>query len=146
MDVKILRRHADAKIPAQACANDFGYDVTAVSVEKVGFLTYKYHLGISLQIVRDKNIHGNIAIALKPRSSVWKSGMLLSNSTGTIDEGYTGEISAVYYHIFPWKKKYKAGDRVGQLHIVRAPRMQFVEVDTLDQTERGEGGYGHSGL
>lgn len=146
MDVKILRRHADATIPTQACANDFGYDVTAVSVEKVGFLTYKYHLGISLQVVRDKKLHGNVAISLRPRSSVWKSGMMLTNSPGTIDEGYTGEICAVFVHVLPWRKKYKVGDRVGQLHIVRAPKMNFIEVDTLDATERGEGGYGHSGL
>jgi len=146
MDVKIMKRHDDAVIPSQAKPNDFGYDVTAVSVEKVGFLTYKYHLGISLQIVRDKDIHGNIGLALKARSSVWKSGMVLSNCTGTIDEGYTGEISAVFYHVFPWKKKYKVGDRVAQIHIVRSPKINFVEVEELDATARGENGYGSSGL
>ena len=137
--------HEDAKIPQRAHGTDYGYDVTAVSVEKVGFLTYKYHLGFAIEPVRDKQRFGNLCVRIAPRSSVWKTGMVLSNCEGIIDESYRGEVCAVYYHVLPWKKKYKAGDRVGQMFIATAPKMTFIEADTLSVTERADGGYGSSG-
>jgi dUTP pyrophosphatase len=71
--------------------------------------------------------------------------MVLSNCTGTIDEGYTGEISAVFYHVLPGMPRYKVGDRIAQIKIGVTCNITFVEVDELDATDRGAKGYGSSG-
>jgi dUTP pyrophosphatase len=71
--------------------------------------------------------------------------MVLSNCIGTIDESYTGEVSAVFYHIMPNMPKYEVGDRIGQIKIGVTFPIEFVEVDELDKTARGDGGYGSTG-
>lgn len=103
------------------------------------------YLGLSLRTVVRLARKYDLAIDLRPRSSVWKTGMVLSNCTGTIDEGYTNEISAVYYHVFPNMPRYKVGDRVGQIKIGCALPVAFEEVTELEERERGLNGYGSSG-
>ena len=71
--------------------------------------------------------------------------MLLSNCEGTIDELYTGEVSAVFYHVFPNMERYKVGQRIGQIKIGITTPIEFVVVDELDETERNDGGYGSTG-
>lgn len=85
-------------------------------------------------------------IDIRPRSSVWKTGLVLSNSIGTIDEGYTGEISAVFYHVVPTLPIYKVGDRVAQMKIGFTLPVDFEVVEELNETERKAGGYGSTGL
>lgn len=87
----------------------------------------------------------NISIDIRPRSSVWKTGMVLSNSVGTVDEGYTNEISAVFYHVMPNMPRYKVGDKIAQMKIGTTYPIEFKEVKELDRTERGMKGYGSSG-
>lgn len=81
---------------------------------------------------------------LRPRSSVWKTGMVLSNSEATIDDGFVGEISAVFYHVMPNMPRYKVGDKVVQFHLETCNNIMFVETDKLNETERGDNGYGSS--
>ena len=59
---------------------------------------------------------GNISIDLRPRSSVWKTGLVLSNCEATIDEDFTGEVSAIFYKVAPGEI-YKPGDRIGQVKL-----------------------------
>lgn len=87
----------------------------------------------------------NISVDIRPRSSVWKTGMVLSNCVGTVDEGYTNEISAVFYHIMPNMPRYKVGDKIAQMKIGTTYPIEFKEVEELDKTERGMKGYGSSG-
>lgn len=151
MRVKFLKLHPEAKVPTKAHASDFCYDCYAVSCEEVAPNVYKYGLGFALQIERQDQIElfmaGRIpAISARPRSSVWKTGMVLANCIGTIDAGYTGEISAVFYHVMPNMPKYEVGDRVCQIYIDTTEEItRFTEVDALDDTERMDGGYGSTG-
>lgn len=159
MIVKIKKLHPDVVIPTKANQSDFCYDVTAVTEKEIAPNVWRYGLGFSLQIDKDglnsiayeDKTHkvyvnpGRLSIDLRPRSSVWKTGMVLSNCTGTIDEGYTGEISAVFYHVMPGMPRYKVGDRIGQIKIGHTCDIDFVEVDELDATDRGAKGYGSSG-
>lgn len=102
--------------------------------------------GLAFQIVRDtKDSSLNLSIDIRPRSSVWETGMVLSNSVGTIDEGYTNEISAVFYHVNKNLPRYKVGDRIAQMKIGATFPIDFIEVEELDETERGLRGYGSSG-
>lgn len=84
-------------------------------------------------------------IDVRPRSSVWKTGLVMSNSVGTVDEGYTGEISAVFYHVVPTLPIYKVGDRVAQMKIGFTLPVDFEIVEELNETERKAGGYGSTG-
>jgi dUTP pyrophosphatase len=87
----------------------------------------------------------NLSIDARPRSSVWKTGMVLSNCEGTIDEDFIGEVSAVFYHLMPEMPRYKVGDRVCQIKLGFTIPMEFYEVDELDDTVRGDGSYGSTG-
>lgn len=169
MKVKIKKLHKDAVIPFKKYNDDFCYDVVAVSEEEVALNVWKYGLGFALQINRgfepvlrsfqEKGLMMqpveyqielpkspiNLSIDFRPRSSVWKTGMVLSNCEGTIDELYTGEVSAVFYHVFPNMPRYKVGDRIGQIKIGMTFPITFIEVEELSKTERGECGYGSTG-
>ena len=87
----------------------------------------------------------NISIDLRPRSSIWKNGMSLSNCEGTIDELYRGEVCAVFYHLMPNMPKYEVGDKIGQIKLGFTLPIKFIEVEELSETERGNGGYGSTG-
>ncbi len=158
MILKFKRLHQDAVIPTKANKTDFCYDVTAVTEEEIAPNVWRYGLGFALQVSEPVTVGyitddggrvykkpSIVSIDLRPRSSVWKTGMVLSNCTGTIDEGYTGEISAVFYHVMPSMPRYHVGDRIGQIKIGVTCDIEFIEVDELDSTERGANGYGSSG-
>ena len=61
------------------------------------------------------------------------------------DNVQRGEMSAVFYHVFSDMPRYRVGDRIGQIKLGMALPMGFEVVDTLDDTERGERGYGSTG-
>lgn len=81
----------------------------------------------------------------RSRSSVWKTGMVLSNSIGTVDDAYTGEISAVFYHIMPNMPRYKVGDKIVQFHLETCTNILLLKTDELKPTERGDDSYGSTG-
>ena len=149
MKVKIKRLHKGAVIPSKTYSSDFCYDCVAVTEEEIAPNVWKYGLGIAMQMERDlpNDKYDDICFAIdaRPRSSVWKTGMVLSNCVGTIDENYTGEISAVFYHLMTDMPRYKVGDRVVQIKWNSTLKMDFVEVDDLSETDRGAGGYGSTG-
>lgn len=149
MKVKVKKLNENAVIPFKTYEKDFCYDVVAVSEEEVAPNVWKYGIGLAFQIDRDDlyaldNV--NLSIDLRPRSSVWKTGMVFSNCEGTIDELYTGEVFAVFYHVFPNMERYKVGQRIGQIKIGITTPIEFVVVDELDETERKSGGYGSTGI
>lgn len=169
MEVKIKKLHPDAVIPYKTYPSDFCYDVVAVSEEEVSPNVWKYGLGLAFQIERgseliiksendmypnlyfgDTRINtnyfpGNLSIDFRPRSSVWKTGMVLSNCEGTIDENYINEVSAVFYHVMPNMPRYRKGDRIGQIKIGITLPIDFVEVDELEERDRGLNGWGSTG-
>lgn len=149
MKVKVKKLNENAVIPFKTYEKDFCYDVVAVSEEEVAPNVWKYGIGLAFQIDRDSlfgHRYLNLSIDLRPRSSVWKTGMVFSNCEGTIDELYTGEVFAVFYHVFPNMERYKVGQRIGQIKIGTTMPIEFVVVDELDETERNDGGYGSTGV
>ena len=148
MKVKVKKLNENAVIPFKTYEKDFCYDVVAVSEEEVAPNVWKYGIGLAFQIDRESlfgHRYLNLSIDLRPRSSVWKTGMVFSNCEGTIDELYTGEVYAVFYHVFPNMERYKVGQRIGQIKIGTTMPIEFVIVDELDETERNDGGYGSTG-
>ena len=143
MKVKVKKLNERAVIPFKTYERDFCYDVVATSCEEVAPNIYKYGIGLVFQA--EPNSFEVFSIDFRPRSSVWKTGMVLSNCIGTIDETYRGEVSAVFYHVMPNLPKYEVGDRIGQIKIGTTFPIDFVEVDELDSTERNAGGFGSTG-
>ena len=149
MKVKVKKLGSDAVIPFKKNATDFGYDVTATSVEEVAPNIYKYGTNLAFQIERDESSYDEellLSLDGRPRSSIWKTGMVLANSTATIDEQYNGEVMLVFYHVMPNMPKYKVGDRIGQIKLGFSQAVEFEEVEELNETERGDGGFGSTGL
>ena len=144
MRVKIKRLDPKAVIPFKTYDRDFCYDCIAVSQEEVAPNVWKYGLGFALEI-EDGEIDIIPSAEIRPRSSIWNTGMVLSNSVGTVDEPYRGEISAVFYHVMPNMPRYKVGDKVCQLHISTTERIDFEFVEELTPTNRGCNGYGSTG-
>lgn len=146
VNVKFKRMHQNAKIPTKAHDSDFCYDCYAVSCEEVAADVYKYGLGFALQFENHrKTTKVSKCFSIRPRSSVWKTGMVLSNSVGTVDQNYTGEISVVFYHVNPELPRYRVGDKICQLYIESTLDINFNEVDELEATDRGDNGYGSTG-
>lgn len=176
MRVKVLKLDPKADIPYPAHNDDYCVDLTACRMEKIGEHTYKYYLGIALQIDRTWNPeiisprlkrmnngaygdfevdipettldmeHSPLRLAFKAyaRSSCHKHGMILTNGTGIIDEGYTGEIAAVFFHYDPSLPPYQVGDKVCQIALEARLPMDFASAVYLEKTERGAGGFGSS--
>ena len=166
MEVKIKKANKNVPTPKKAYPTDFCYDCVAISEEEIAPNVWKYGLGLAFQVNRSwekifstmldkksgidhwfnlENSSINISIDARPRSSVWKTGMVLSNCEGTIDENFIGEVSAVFYHLMPNMPRYKVGDKVCQIKLGFTLPMEFIEVDSLEETDRGANGYGSSG-
>lgn len=143
--VKIQLLHPDAKIPFKTYEEDYCYDCVAVSEEELAPNVWKYKLGFAIQNAEPLTDYFNAAFTLRPRSSIWRTGMVMSNSVGTVDEPYTGELSAIFYHVMPNMPRYRVGDKVCQLHFDSTYRLNFVPVEKLTPTARGNKGYGSTG-
>jgi dUTP pyrophosphatase len=82
-----------------------------------------------------------------PRSSVRNQDLLLSNCVGVIDSGYRGEIQATFKKTNGLDSlKYNVGDRGAQIMILPYPQVKMNEVTELSNTERGDGGFGSTGV
>lgn len=83
---------------------------------------------------------------VRPRSGLaLRHGITVPNAPGTIDADYRGELQVILANTGAEAFVIKRGDRIAQLVIAPVPPVVFEEVDDLDETERGEGGFGHTG-
>tara|TARA_B100001778_G_scaffold330918_1_gene334281 strand:+ start:1138 stop:1578 length:441 start_codon:yes stop_codon:yes gene_type:complete len=145
MRVNIKKLHPDAVIPTYAKAGDAGMDMYAMgNGEADEYGNMVYHTGIAMEIPE-----GHVGL-IYPRSSVSKTPHSLRNHVGVVDSGYRGEIIFKFGWVESYiteqaVKVYTAGDRIGQIIILPYPQVEFVEVDKLSDSERGEGGFGSSG-
>ena len=140
MIVKCKKLHPDAVLPTQGTPGSAGFDLVATSREYDEFLEVtKFGTGLAVEIP-----HGFVGLVF-PRSSVCKTMHRMANAVGVIDSDYRGEISAVFDSTGAAMADYEVGDRVAQLVIVPIPAVEFVEAETLSETQRGCGGYGSTG-
>ena len=83
---------------------------------------------------------------IRPRSGLaLKHDLMLTNSPGTIDAGYRGEVGVIMYNGGTAEFPIKRGDRIAQMVIARLPEVELISVDTLSETGRGSGGFGSTG-
>ncbi len=159
MEVRFRKLVPEAKAPFKAIEVDAGFDLFATSIEETpDFITY--HTGIAVEIPE-----GYVGLVF-PRSSVTKYDLMLKNSVGIIDASYRGEIMCRFQitkddnrlvEIINSntinqlsnnrcdKKLYDVGDRVAQIVFMELPKITLIEAEELSDTERGSGGFGHTG-
>lgn len=146
IEVKVKKLCDNAVVPFKTYSKDFCYDCVATSCEEIAPNVYRYGIGLAFEIDRKNMFPGvNIALDFRPRSSVWKTGMVLSNCEGTVDEDYRGEVCAIFYHVVPTMPKYEVGDKIGQIKIGLTQPITFEVVDELSKTRRGNKGFGSTG-
>lgn len=143
MYVKLKKLSPDAVIPTYAKDGDAGMDMTATRIINETLDSITYGTDIAMEIPK-----GFVGLIF-PRSSIRKTHLHLSNSVGVVDSGYRGEIQATFKKIQGVSNNaldnYKVGDRICQIMIIPHPSIIFIEVEELDNTERGEGGFGSTG-
>ena len=137
IDVKIRKVHPDAVIPFRAHATDAGMDVIAISMEMTEDYV-EYDTGLQFQLPE------GYAMLIFPRSSNSKKDLLLCNSVGILDAGYTGNLKLRFKLMTEGytEKIYNPGDKVGQIMIIPYPEINFIETEIFNETERGDGGFG----
>lgn len=138
LQIKLL--HPDAKVPTRANATDAGLDLYALSGGiAVPGDRLRVSTGISMSI--PKGYYGRIS----PRSGLaWRNG--IDVMAGTVDSSYRGEIQVVLINLETTEVfQVNPGDRIAQLVIQKVELWNPVVVDELDETERGENGFGSSG-
>ena len=139
MKINLRKVHENATLPTYAKEGDACMDITAVDYNMTDKYV-EYDSGIAIEIPE-----GYVGI-MRPRSSV--SGYdLLWKTSGVIDSGYRGTLKGRFQIVEGEEKRkmYKVGERFAQLMIIPYPSIEFVEVQELSETERGEGGFGHTG-
>lgn len=137
IDVKIRKVHPDAVIPFRAHATDAGMDVIAISMEITEDYV-EYDTGLQFQLPE------GYTMLIFPRSSNSKKDLLLCNSIGILDAGYTGNLKLRFKLTTEGytEKIYNPGDKVGQIMIIPYPEINFIETEVFNETERGDGGFG----
>ena len=142
--IKRFEGQEDIPLPAYETDGSAGMDLRAAVKEKVILRPGEIKLiptGLAI------SVPPGFEAQVRPRSGLaLRYGLGLANSPGTIDSDYRGEIGLIMINWGPDPVVIKRGDRIAQMIITRVYRAEVVHVRDLDSTERGEGGFGHSGL
>lgn len=138
MLVKFKKVMDGAFEPKKAHSQDAGFDLVACKIEWNGNEEV-CHTGLAFEIP-----DGHMGL-LFPRRSIAKTGMMLKNSVGVLDSCDRGEVTFTFSCLPDGGVSYSEGDRVGQLIIIPYPEIEFEEVESLSDSDRGTGGYGSIG-
>mgnify|MGYP001165575934 FL=1 len=148
MIIKFKKMDDRAVIPSKAHSTDIGYDVTFISVEKVVvgrflfFKKYKYIYDSGIAVKPPEGYY----VDMIPRSGFSKTGFVCANSFGFIDPEYRGSCKAVLYKVNPFAKDLVLPGRYFQFVLRPIIEADPIEVEELDETERGSGGFGSTGI
>jgi len=140
--LRVARLDADVPLPAYAHDGDAGLDLAAAA-------------DVTLAPGQRAAVPTGLAIAIPvgwvglvhPRSGLARrQGVTVANAPGTIDAGYRGEVQVLLINLGDREARLSRGDRIAQLLLQRVGRASVVEVASLDDTSRGSGGFGSTGL
>jgi len=142
MTLGFRRIHPDAVLPAYAHPSDAGMDVRSVAdltIPAHGRALVPTGLVMLLPPMYEAQVRPRSGLALK-------HGVTVLNTPGTIDSGYRGEVGVILFNSgdedFPVRK----GDKVAQIVIAPVTQPEIVETDVVDETDRGAGGFGSTGV
>jgi dUTP pyrophosphatase len=141
--VRVVQLDADLPLPALARSGDAGLDLRARvgGIVQPGGGRLLVPTGLALAIP-----DGYAGFVLPRSGNALRHGVTMANSPGLIDSGYRDELQVILINTDPVAPfEFARGDRIGQLVIQRVEQVAWDVVEALDDTERGLGGFGHSG-
>lgn len=143
MKIQIIN-NGHQPLPAYATEKSAGMDLRANIDEPIVLHPMERRLiNTGLHIALPDGFEAQV----RPRSGLaLKHGVTVLNSPGTIDADYRGEIMVLLINLSQQDFVIRDGERIAQLVVARYEGAQWVEVECLDETERGTGGYGHTGV
>ncbi|MBQ0094292.1 MAG: dUTP diphosphatase [Bacteroidaceae bacterium] len=143
MTIRIINRSHHA-LPEYATSQSAGMDLRANLDEPIVLKPMERRLvptGLFM------SLPAGFEAQVRPRSGLAiKKGITVLNSPGTIDADYRGEIGVILINLSQDDFVINDGERIAQMVIARHEQAQWEQVETLDETERGAGGFGHSGI
>lgn len=142
--VRLRERDADIPLPQYATAGSAGMDICAAVNEDVILApgeTFLVPTGFAVELPLGYEAQ------IRPRSGLAiKHQIGILNSPGTIDSDYRGEVKIILTNFGKFPFVIKRGDRIAQMVVSRYSRVEWQEVSELQQSVRGAGGFGHSGI
>lgn len=142
MEVKIVNK-SNHRLPEYATAGSAGMDLKANTTEPFVLKPLERQMvptGIHIGLPEGYEAQ------VRPRSGLAaKHGISIVNAPGTVDADYTGEIKVILINLSNEPFVVNPGERIAQLVVAKYERVEWDEVATLDETERGEGGFGSTG-
>ena len=144
MKVRIKRLDERATVPTYGTEYSAGadlYNLTGEAVTIPAHSTCLIHTGISAEIPE-----GYCGLIFARSGLASKRGLAPANKVGVIDADYRGEICVILVNLSDQPFEITDGERIAQMVIARHEQAEWVEVTTLDDTERGAGGFGHTGV
>jgi dUTP pyrophosphatase len=128
-------------MPRKAHDDDAGYDIRAadsVEVDPGDCVRFPTGMHVVLPVGYEAQIRTRSGLA-------WKR-IKVANSPGTVDAGYRGEVGILLHNQSDTVFKVNRGDRIAQMVICKLPEVKLVPISELPPTERGAGGFGHTGI
>ena len=142
IQVKVVREKS-VELPKYETEGSAGMDVRANIKEP---MTLKSLERILIPTGLKVAIPEGYEIQVRPRSGLAiKHGITMLNTPGTVDSDYRGELKVIVVNLSNETYTIEPNERIGQFVLNKIEQIEFVEVEELDSTERGEGGFGHTG-
>jgi len=138
--VKFVKLHPDAKMPTKATEGSACWDLYAAENKDIeeGAIPI-ISIGIAVEVPK------GYFLEMRPRSGLSSESIIIPNSPCTIDNDYRGEVKVMLRKVGYGFHRIIIGDRIAQCRLVPIIPIEWVEVDKLSETERGEGGFGSTG-
>ena len=143
MIVKVINK-SNNKLPEYATSMSAGFDLRANLEESVTLKAGdRMLIGTGLFIALEPGYEAQV----RPRSGLaLKKGITVLNAPGTVDADYRGEVGVILYNASKEDFVIEPGERIAQMVIAKYEQISWEQVEVLDETERGDGGYGHTGV
>ena len=143
MNIRIINKSKNA-LPAYETAHAAGMDLRADVDETISLKPMERKLvptGLHIELPE------GFEAQVRPRSGLaFKHGIGIVNSPGTIDSDYRGEVKVLLVNLSDQIFEINAGDRIAQMIVAKHEKVNWQQVDELNETTRGVGGYGHTGV
>ncbi|WP_069660656.1 dUTP diphosphatase [Arcticibacter eurypsychrophilus] len=143
MNVKVINK-SNNQLPAYETAFSAGMDIRAFITEELTLKPFQRMLipsGLFIELPQ------GFEAQIRPRSGLaLKFGITVLNSPGTIDADYRGELKILLINLSDTDFQIKSGDRIAQMIIARHEQVLWENATILNETNRGAGGYGHTGV
>jgi len=142
MIMKVKKLHEDAIIPEYAHeSGDSGMDVFSVEEVTIDEEPVLIKTGLSVEVPVGYEVQ------VRPKSGLaLKKGLTVLNSPGTVDANYRGELGVILINHGKYIKVIQKGQKIAQIVVAQVERAEIEVVEDLSGTERGEGGFGSTGL